>query len=65
MPVNTAAILKLIGDRKVGEVAEAAQITRANLSAIIHGRQDNPTIGTLERLAKTLGVSVTRLIAKE
>jgi len=44
------------------ELAERADISREYLRRLEAGRQD-PTVGTLQRLAKALGVKVTRLLA--
>ena len=43
------------------ELAERAAISREYLRRLEAGRQD-PTVGTLQRLAKALGVKVTRLL---
>jgi len=44
------------------ELAERADISREYLRRLEAGRQD-PTVGTLQRLAKALVVKVTRLLA--
>lgn len=62
MPINLEALRRHLGKRSISDVAEAAQMTRANLSALINGRQTNPGLETLERLAKVLGVRVSRLM---
>jgi transcriptional regulator with XRE-family HTH domain len=43
------------------ELAERADISREYLRRLEAGRQD-PTVGTLQRLAKALGVKVTKLL---
>jgi transcriptional regulator with XRE-family HTH domain len=43
------------------ELAERAAISREYLRRLEAGRQD-PTVGMLQRLAKALGVKVTRLL---
>lgn len=43
------------------ELAERAGISREYMRRLEAGHQD-PTIGTLQRLAKALGVKVTRLL---
>ncbi len=42
-------------------LAKKAKITREYVNKLEAGRYD-PTIGTLQRLARALGVSVTRLL---
>ncbi len=43
------------------ELAKKARISRGYLIRLEAGRQD-PTLGTLEKLAKALGVPVTELL---
>lgn len=45
------------------ELAERADISREYLRRLEAGRQDpDPTVGTLQRLAKALGVKITELL---
>ena len=62
MPLHTPTIRRLIGDRAIAAVARDAQMTNANLHALLSGRQTDPKLSTIERLAKALGVSARLLI---
>lgn len=50
---------------KQGELAERAGIDQATVSRIERNRQDNPTVETVERLARALGVSASQLLQEE
>ena len=44
-----------------GDICRALEIDRAYISALENGKR-NPTVSTLERIAKVLGVSADELI---
>lgn len=50
---------------KQGELAERAGIDQATVSRIERNRQDNPTVETIERLARALGISASQLLQEE
>jgi len=56
-------IRKLREARNVSQVdlARRAKVTREHLNRLEAGRYD-PSVGTLQRIAKALGVSVTELL---
>jgi len=59
-----AANMKKIRVRKhmsQGDICRALGVDRAYISTIESGRQ-NPTLSTIERIAKALGVSVDELL---
>ena len=59
-----AARLKALRDRKgltQVQLAEKSGVSRTYLARLESGRQD-PTLSTLEKLAKALGVKVGRLL---
>ena len=45
-----------------GEIAEASGISRSHLSKIESGKVENPGLLTLERIAKSLKVSISYLL---
>lgn len=61
MPIDRAAVLQLAADRPLAQIAAAAGIAAPNLTRILAGQVD-PRLSTVERLAKALGVSVTRIL---
>ena len=61
MPLNIIRLRQLIAGRTHGAVAASAGMKRPNLLRILRGQQ-NPTIKTMERLARALGCHVTDLL---
>ncbi len=61
MPVNTAKLRSLMAGRSQTEVAAAIQSTQANISRILAGKSV-PTLATLDKLARALGVRVGELL---
>jgi len=51
-------------DLTLDEVAEAASISRANLSEMMSNHCPNPKIDTLKRLSVALGVNLRTLVSK-
>ena len=56
---------KLREDRglTMAELAKKAQITDAYIAQLETGKKTNPSLETLKRLARALGVPVTELLA--
>jgi DNA-binding XRE family transcriptional regulator len=54
--------LRLQRGMTVQALADAAGMARPNLSRIEHGKH-NPSLDTLERIAKALGMTVAELLA--
>ncbi len=53
--------LRLKKDMSQGDLATALNVDRAYISNIENGRM-NPTLRTLERIAKALGISSSKLL---
>lgn len=65
MAQRLGTVLRAIRERKgltQDQVAERAGITKPYLSQLESGARKNPSLPVLRRLAKALGVRVTRLL---
>ncbi len=60
------AILLIAKERNVTKyrIAKNSGITQTTLSEITNGKNTNPTIETLEKIAKGIGIQVSELIKK-
>lgn len=60
------AILLIARERNVTKyrIAKNSGITQTTLSEITNGKNTNPTIETLEKIAKGIGIQVSELIKK-
>lgn len=66
MPLNLKSIRRLRVKRglTVQSLADLAGMNRTFLSAMEHGRNENPKLATIEALAGALGVEVGRILTK-
>jgi transcriptional regulator with XRE-family HTH domain len=65
MPTKTCNMVKRLRERRdlsQNDLAKRARISQAYLSRLEAGRQSNPSIAVLRRLAKALGLPVTELL---
>lgn len=60
--LNLSLIRRAVAASSVSAVAREAGMTRANLHAILTGRQVDPKLSTIERLAQAIGVEARQLI---
>jgi transcriptional regulator with XRE-family HTH domain len=55
-------IKKLRGERTQAEIGKAAGVTKNYITMLESGKRKNPSIAVLKKLAKALGVPVTKLL---
>ncbi len=61
MPLDLPKLRSLMAGRSQAEVAAAIKSTQANISRILAGKSV-PTLATLDKLARALGVRVGELL---
>ena len=61
LPRRLSALLKKKGIT-ISELGRRANLNRVTVSALLHGRDTNPTLETLEKLAKALDTTTQSLM---